>query len=248
MIVRTASKTPISTTQETLIVTWLTIAVLCMAASKGMSATLMSFTQRDSSQYLRFNDIGATTSTLTTWDGTTLGVSMDVDFTFLAANRYYSSGTTVQAKFNFTADVSGTYGSFGSFPSVTRLQAVKNVVFSFKSTDGTVNFLSGTSDDVFLTQMASNTAFMDIDFGGSNIFLTSDAFNVNGASDSTQMLSLDFSPLTPSTFGDANHDTVLDTVNMNVTGNATAVAGPVPEPGSALLVLVGTMTALRRRR
>jgi hypothetical protein len=231
---------------------WFAVVALVTATTQGTAATLMSFTQTNATQYVRFNDVGAASSTLTTWNGTTLGAAVDVNFTFLATNRLFSTGTTVAAKFKITATPSGSYSTFGSGPTATKLQPVSNLTFSFTNAAGTVNYLSGTSGEVFLTQMSSNTASMDIDFGGSGINMTSDAFVLNGATDATQLLALRFSPLTPTTFGDgADTDTYLDTVNMNIasSGNtATAVAGVVPEPGGAILLFATLGVGIFRRR
>ena len=193
---------------------------------------------------------------------------MDVDFTFSATNALYSTGTTVQGKFTFTANALGPYSTFGGPGSFPRFQAVDQITFSFTNTTGTVNFLSGTAGVEYLSQYAGNTAYLDV-YQSDSLMLTSDAYGIDALNDATQFLRLNFSPLTPAFFADGNSDTVLDTINMNVTGYATAtpttvVAPPqqaqiqapiqqqqqvvLPEPGSAVLTLVSGCVAVMRRR
>jgi hypothetical protein len=245
------------------------LLVMSLMPDKAFAAggtQLMTFTQRDNTQYVRFNDSGPSSSKLVTYSNGVLGGKMDVDFTFTATNALYTAGTTVQGKFTFSAIALGPYSTFGGPGSFPRFQAIDQITFSFTNVTGSVNFLSGTAGVEYLSQYAGNTAYLDV-YQSDSLMLTSDAYGIDALNDATQFLRLNFSPLTPAFFADSNSNTVLDTINMNVTGYATAtpttvVAPPqqaqvqapqqqqvvLPEPSSAVLTLVSGCVAFMRRR
>ncbi len=208
----------------------------------------MSFVQNaatSTTQKFRFTDNGVGASSLNTWDGSVLGTPMDIDFTFLGNNKLFTAGTVKPAKLTFSAQDGSAMAPF-SYAGSTATQLLQNMTFHISDTSGAVNYLSGTGGFVFLTQYASNSAIYDISYADT-LVLTSDAFIINTASDSTQRLTLTFSPIQLPTFGDANHDTVLDTYNMNGQGGAFATVTPAPESGSVLLATVGLALILKRR-
>ncbi len=228
------------------------ILALILAAPMSYAAgatKFMSFVQNASAsttQKFRFTDNGVGASTFNTWNGTVLGTPMDIDFTFLGSNKLFSIGTVKAAKLTITAQDGSALAPYSNAGS-TATQLLQNLNFSIMDTTGTVNYLSATGGYVFLTQYASNSASYDITYSDS-LQLTSDAFIIDTVNDSTQQLTLTFGPIQLPTFGDANHNTVLDTYNMNGQGAAYANITAAPEPGSALLVFAGLAMGLRRRR
>ena len=232
--------------------TQLLLAALILTAPisfAGGATKFMSFVQNaatSSTQKFRFTDNGVNASTFNTWNGTVLGTPMDIDFTFLGSNKLFSIGTVKAAKLTISAQDGSALAAYSNAGS-TATQLLQNLNFSIKDTTGTVNYLSATGGYVFLTQFSSNSASYDITYSDS-LQLTSDAFVIDKVNDSTQQLTLTFGPIQLPTFGDANHNTVLDTYNMNGQGMAFANIATVPEPGSAILVFASLALGLRRRR
>jgi len=206
-------------------------------------ATLMSFTPTNSAQTIRFRDNGLGGSELTTLVNGTFDVPIDVAFTFLAPNLSYPVNTTVNAKLMIHAEDGGPMVRLGPGKYV---QPLMNFSFSFTDPVSGVNFLSGTGDYVLLASQSGGALFEM--YYSDGLQFTSDVFRLNGATDETQGMLLNFSGMQLG-FVDTNSNGIMDSQNIaSVSGSARAEALPVPEPGSALLVAMAIIYSLRRSR
>jgi len=223
------------------------VALWAGLAAGSCAATLMTFTQTvTSSQNVRFRDGGVGGSELTTLVNGQLGVAIDVSFTFLAANSLYAVNTTVAAKLTIHAVDAGAMVRLG--PSGPRVIPLTGFTFSFTDPNTGVNFLSGSGDFAYLSQVGSTRGATFEMYDEDGLTFTSDAFNLSTSPTADSGLLLNLSNFQVG-FTDSNSNSMLDTQSAaSIGGSATADVLPVPEPGSALLVALSAFYAMSRRR